>query len=229
MKKPNYLKEIPWQDLRYLTLSQKIYNIILPYPFLLTSWYCVCHNNWILAVIFSYFFVIAAYRQGHDLYHRSLGVGDNVSTALLLLISLLSFSSLHSMKYSHIEHHHNPLGKDDEEGYLALGTWYQAMIGGLEFRYRIFKHGYRLTPKHHRIKIIDTIDRTQRNPIINALTFNLFYHVEHHLFPAVPTHHLPKLAQRLDNYAPQLTKNRVISLSWLPKQDNDCPIKGLFA
>jgi fatty acid desaturase len=31
-----------------------------------------------------------------------------------------------------------------------------------------------------------------------ALTFNMFFHLEHHLFPLVPTAHLPMLARRLD-------------------------------
>ncbi|WP_350582713.1 fatty acid desaturase, partial [Pseudomonas sp. HY2-MNA-CIBAN-0224] len=51
----------------------------------------------------------------------------------------------------------------------------------------------------------ETIARTERNPLINLLTFNLLYHVEHHLFPAVPSNHLPELAERLDKVAPHLT------------------------
>jgi fatty acid desaturase len=37
----------------------------------------------------------------------------------------------------------------------------------------------------------------------------MFFHVEHHLFPAVPTCHLPQLARRLDEAAPELTRLRV--------------------
>lgn len=40
--------------------------------------------------------------------------------------------------------------------------------------------------------------RTCRKPWLNRLTFGMFYHLEHHLFPAVPTCHLPELARRLD-------------------------------
>jgi len=52
--------------------------------------------------------------------------------------------------------------------------------------------------------------RSERHPLINLLTFNLLYHIEHHLFPAVPTNHLPKLAKRLDATAPQWTQQPVI-------------------
>ncbi|WP_198333414.1 fatty acid desaturase family protein [Psychrobacter aquimaris] len=54
--------------------------------------------------------------------------------------------------------------------------------------------------------------RSERHPLINLLTFNLLYHIEHHLFPAVPTNHLPKLAKRLDAAAPQWTQQPVIPL-----------------
>ncbi len=40
--------------------------------------------------------------------------------------------------------------------------------------------------------------RTSRSPLLNALTVSLFNHLEHHLYPAVPTCHLPILAKRLD-------------------------------
>ena len=54
--------------------------------------------------------------------------------------------------------------------------------------------------------------RSERHPLINLLTFNLLYHIEHHLFPAVPTNHLPILAKRLDLHAPQWTQQPVIPL-----------------
>jgi len=37
----------------------------------------------------------------------------------------------------------------------------------------------------------------------------MFYHVEHHLFPAVPTCKLPILARRLDAVAPELATSKV--------------------
>ena len=54
--------------------------------------------------------------------------------------------------------------------------------------------------------------RSERHPLINLLTFNLLYHIEHHLFPAVPTNHLPELAKRLDTIAPEWTQQPVIPI-----------------
>ena len=44
----------------------------------------------------------------------------------------------------------------------------------------------------------DPAGRTQRGAWINRLSYNMFFHMEHHLYPAVPTPHLHLLAERLD-------------------------------
>lgn len=51
--------------------------------------------------------------------------------------------------------------------------------------------------------------RTIRNPLKSNLTYQLFYHAEHHQFPAVPTRNLPQLAKRIDAYLPELEKRMV--------------------
>lgn len=52
--------------------------------------------------------------------------------------------------------------------------------------------------------------RTMRGWWANALTMHMFFHVEHHLFPRVPTCHLPQLAERLDRIAPEYREMRVL-------------------
>lgn len=54
--------------------------------------------------------------------------------------------------------------------------------------------------------------RTQRGRWLNLLSYSMFFHAEHHLFPAVPTAHLPELARRLDAVAPGLSRRQVIQL-----------------
>lgn len=56
--------------------------------------------------------------------------------------------------------------------------------------------------------------RTQRSWIINLLTLNNFFHLEHHLFPAVASCNLPELARRLDQVLP--TAAPVVGLSKAP-------------
>jgi fatty acid desaturase len=57
---------------------------------------------------------------------------------------------------------------------------------------------------HHHCDRTHELARTLHHRITNRLTFNMFLHIEHHLFPRVPTCHLPELSRRIDNAAPDL-------------------------
>ncbi|MDB5868619.1 MAG: fatty acid desaturase, partial [Polaromonas sp.] len=63
---------------------------------------------------------------------------------------------------------------------------------------------------HHGCEAQGVFARTERRAWCNRLTVNLLYHIEHHLFPAVPANHLPALARRLDAAAPQWTRKPVL-------------------
>ncbi len=297
------IASVKWQDLRQLTRGQIAYNIILPYPFLLLSWWFASQFWYVLACGASYLFFAAAFRQAHDSYHHSLGTSKRLTTVLLLLLSVLLITSLHSIRATHMEHHRNPLGDSDIEGSLAKLPWWQAMLGGVTYRFDIYRQGLRLSSRcnqriiwlefglialivivalvltvfhvfalemltqvlvyHLLIMMLanasvgiiavwgvhhdcdETIARTERNPLVNLLTFNLLYHVEHHLFPAVSSNHLPELARRLDTVAPHLTKQHVlpnmttvaesINNRWnklkdknQSNNDSECPIRKRF-
>jgi fatty acid desaturase len=62
---------------------------------------------------------------------------------------------------------------------------------------------------HHHCDRTHYLARTLRNRIKNAITFDMFRHMEHHLFPAVPTCHLAELSVRLDVEAPELKQKLV--------------------
>jgi fatty acid desaturase len=62
---------------------------------------------------------------------------------------------------------------------------------------------------HHDCDRYHFIARTVRNRTKNVMTLSMFFHVEHHLFPGVPTCHLDVVAQRLDAAAPELSRMRV--------------------
>ena len=51
--------------------------------------------------------------------------------------------------------------------------------------------------------------RTIRGKLKALLTYNMFFHVEHHLFPAVPTCKLGLLAKRLDSVSSELELKKV--------------------
>lgn len=63
---------------------------------------------------------------------------------------------------------------------------------------------------HHDCDPAGVFARTERRAWLNFATAHLLYHVEHHLFARVPANHLPELARRLDQQAPQWAAKRVL-------------------
>ena len=55
--------------------------------------------------------------------------------------------------------------------------------------------------------------RSQRG-VFAIIAYLMFYHREHHLFPRVPVHKLPKLAARLDAQVPGYASSRQPVLPW---------------
>lgn len=62
---------------------------------------------------------------------------------------------------------------------------------------------------HHGCDDEHHIARTQRGWFKNFISYQMFHHIEHHLFPAVPTCHWAKLGKRLDEQAPELREMSV--------------------
>jgi fatty acid desaturase len=62
---------------------------------------------------------------------------------------------------------------------------------------------------HHDCDRWQEIARTLRHRLKSAVTFDMFYHLEHHLYPRVPTRRLPALAERLDRELPGLARKLV--------------------
>jgi fatty acid desaturase len=62
---------------------------------------------------------------------------------------------------------------------------------------------------HHDCDANGIFARTIRGGLKGWLTYDMFYHLEHHLFPAVPTTRLPELARRLDAADPEWSAKRV--------------------
>jgi fatty acid desaturase len=55
----------------------------------------------------------------------------------------------------------------------------------------------------------EPIARTWRGWLKNFATYHMFFHLERHPFPAVPTRRLPELAERIDRTAPELPRQMV--------------------
>lgn len=63
---------------------------------------------------------------------------------------------------------------------------------------------------HHDTESHPDLPRTQRGTgWKNFITADMFFHLEHHIFPSVPTHNLHILAKRLDEKLPNIEKKQV--------------------
>jgi fatty acid desaturase len=103
---------------------------------------------------------------------------------------------------------------------LIAAVWLAAAIGDISWlRYHVaamiasnaLVGFFAVWSVHHGCDEKAVFARTERRAWTNRLTVNLLYHIEHHLFPAVPCNHLPELARRLDAVAPEWTGKRVLS------------------
>lgn len=63
---------------------------------------------------------------------------------------------------------------------------------------------------HHDCDSDELHSRTLRGSLITKIFYNMFYHTEHHLFPKVPTCHLPELAERIDKVMPEIKDKTVL-------------------
>ena len=57
---------------------------------------------------------------------------------------------------------------------------------------------------HHDCDAEGLYARTQRGWLKNLMSYNMFYHLEHHLFPKVPVSKMRELARRLDSAAARI-------------------------
>jgi len=69
---------------------------------------------------------------------------------------------------------------------------------------------------HHHCDDAELPARTQRGRWINLLSYNMFFHAEHHLYPAVPTCHLDQLAERLDAVNSKIRTKQVLATGPIP-------------
>ncbi len=99
-----------------------------------------------------------------------------------------------------------------------------AAIGSTALRYHIlamaagqvFTAFFCVWSVHHHTEGHAYPARTQSGRLANVASYNMFLHVEHHLFPSVPTRRLHLLAKRIDAVAPELRRAQALALKRSP-------------
>jgi len=90
-----------------------------------------------------------------------------------------------------------------------IAVWFWWEIDALKIHTVIMLLSHAISPMftvwsvHHDCDLVENSNehnsRTLRSKWLSLLAYNMFFHLEHHAYPAVPTCHLPELAKRLDS------------------------------
>jgi fatty acid desaturase len=244
------VRAIPWRDLLPLTWAEKVWELLLPLPWLAGSLGCYHYGHWGWGAVCSFYLFLTGLRQSHGAQHYTLGIPRLPQDLVMYALSLVMLGSMHAVQVSHLHHHRHCLDEDDAEGSTAGLAWWQAILVGPLFLLRLHRTAWRLGSPvkrrwiaaevagllavatfavaapglqalrwhvaamltgesltgffavwtvHHGCEPDGLFARTQRGRWVNRFCYSMFYHAEHHLFPAVPTCHLPILAGRLDS------------------------------
>ncbi|MGV3721804.1 MAG: fatty acid desaturase family protein [Actinomycetota bacterium] len=254
------IRSVEWKDLLVLNRWEIIKELLLVFPWLITSLVLAHYGHFLFALPFSFIFFLCGLRVVHNAYHYVLGISRPATEWVMYFLSVMMLSAMHALQQTHLHHHKHCLGEDDVEAASALMPGWKAVLYGPRFYYMIQKKGIELgNPRQRRwiaaefismaiwipvaLFVLDLpllkyhvvamligqcltaffavwtvhhdcdrdhfIARTLRNPIKSFIAFDMFYHVEHHLYPKVPTCKLAKLSKRLDEAAPELSKMQV--------------------
>ncbi len=135
--------DLEWHDLLVLSRRQRLTNVLLSWPWLAASAYLAANSAWLWALPMSFMFFLCALRQAHDAYHQSLGLGPRATGIMLYLLTAGMLCSTHAIRYTHLQHHRDPLGANDVEGNWARLKAWQAVLYGPLFSVRTQWQGLR--------------------------------------------------------------------------------------
>lgn len=257
------LKLVKWHDLVAVTRWQAFVEVTLSLPWIALMVVCFWLTQavspwWVLGALFASFYVfLTGLRQAHNAYHVSVGISRRGCDWLLYFLSWVMTGSMHVVRLNHLHHHRHSLMEEDVEGFTARLKWWQALLVGPYFPYRLHMFALRTADRtqmrhilfelglnvvwtafvayaalvwgqwwlalmlvtmwsaqsmtgffavwtvHHGCDARLHVARTQRGRLKNLISYQMFHHLEHHLFPAVPTCHWHKLGERIDAALPE--------------------------
>jgi len=253
--------DVQWRDLVPMTRLEKLWELSLSLPWFVGALFAYQFGYIAIGVVCSVYFFLTGLRQSHCAQHYSLGLPKGFQDGVLFALSACMLASMHAVQASHLHHHRHCLEAHDAEGATARLKWWQAIIVGPLFIWRLHLSAWGLSPGRKRRWIVaemvtvaavvicailardfhglrwhvaamavgecltgffavwtvhrgcDTqgaIARTQRGHWVNRLSYGMFYHSEHHLFPLVPTCHLGTLAERIDRASSEFADQQVM-------------------
>src|SRR3954465_14179508 len=137
---------IKWRDLVVMTPFEKAWELSLSLPWLFGS-LCAYHFGYVaVGVVCSFYFFLTGLRQSHGSQHYSLGMPRRFQDGVLFGLSVCMLASMHAVQASHMHHHRHCLEGDDAQGSTARLMWWQAILMGPVFIWRLHLTAWGLAP-----------------------------------------------------------------------------------
>jgi len=234
---------LPWLALSLWLAQGQLYLVALPFTFLTFLFSLrLVHDAWhrtlnlprwaydIVIVLSSAVMLgsMHAIRLTHLVHHRSCLDHEDIegrSARMTALRSILSGPVLFLVKHAKAW----GLGADGDRRWIAvellINVVLLVLVFGLldipELKYHVLAMGaaqwlfpfFSVWLVHRGCDASHVVARTLRGRLKNLVFAEMLYHAEHHLFPAVPTCRLARLAERIDRAAPELSRSGVFSFS----------------
>ena len=177
------LRGVEWKDLRALSRAEVAHELLISTPWLAGS----------------LLFFLTSLRQVHNAHHYTLGLPRLATDGVMLMLSVAMLGSMHAVQTNHLRHHRFCLEDEDAEGASARLPAWRAIVAGPLFPIRLHREALAVACLRYHVAAMAA----------GLISYDMFFHVEHHLYPAVPTRRLTLLARRLDAVAPELAARRV--------------------
>jgi fatty acid desaturase len=146
--------DVQWRDLVPLTRFEKAWELCLSAPWLAGS-LCAYHFGYLaFGAAFSFYFFLTGLRQSHGAQHYSLGFPKHFQDGVLFSLSACMLASMHAVQASHLHHHRHCLEDDDAEGLTARLNWWQAILMGPAFIWRLHRTAWSLASRLKRRWIV---------------------------------------------------------------------------
>lgn len=133
-----------WRDLVELDSLERAWELGLPLPWLIASWFAYAHGMPVVGAVCSFCFFLCGLRLSHNAQHRCLGIGRGGHDLVLFVLSGLMMMPSHAVRVTHLHHHRTCLAEDDVEASHISLAWWQVILSGWRFPLRIVASAWKL-------------------------------------------------------------------------------------
>src|SRR5687768_18360655 len=104
------VRSVEWKDLLSLNTWEVVKELLLVFPWLLTS-LVLAYVGWYLPALgFSFIFFLCGLRVVHNAYHYAMGIPRLATEWVMFVLSVLMLSAMHALQQTHLHHHKHCLG-----------------------------------------------------------------------------------------------------------------------